>query len=1334
MLEPPVAKRQVVEVNSDIDCLPVKSNNQSVATPSSSLSFQVARGNFSVSPLTHHALVISQGWPSWTFGLEGLGFRTLSTSASFSSLSSREEFKATNMASTLIEREAVSKWATSHAFDGAVFVQGDQQFLDMAHQKLKGFQDLICVFGCSDTTFSTSDSWKESHSNAGGVTDGEWAFYSPNIELPSEKSFGIHRVLKHVLRTTEGASSVRQLPDAISNVLSPNSRAIWKDKTPVVSTFSVFDKTGPVTRVVSEEELMDIYDVELNTQQSLLKYWRHSKSKSSRSYSQQIPTKVLREVSLRLVKVLTQIDRHVKERSGEPMKTKAPLEASKLSAENDAKPTLVTNAVVGVEDTREKAESRERAACNDDAEAVPEDWDIWLVNNFDHESVIPKICNGKYDDETHRPFFTSLRDLMMRRYKKNVLRSLLNYLKLEHCKGRKFQDKKVIITKAGRKLTIDLPEWIKHRKKQEGNKHSKYTELWKDLEIGRDAVGRAANSTWWNWDAGSTLFFWRWPTWTKKSVRDGVELFVDWANLPNYWKRQQWPDEENSIKKLRSKISNVRMKKYIQPGFVKSLTSYFAVPKAETDVRIVYDGTACGLNDSLWAPNFMLPTVDSILRNASASTWFGDIDLGEMFLNYPLDERIRPYAGVDVTYVDHDLSNSKARRVLERWTRCLMGFKPSPYVTTQTFAWSEEIIMGDHLDENNPFFWDTVKHNYPGTEDYDPAMPWIYKWNGVTHEMAAFFGTYIDDIRAGGSTELSCKRALHRIASVINYLGQQDASRKRGQPTQTPRAWAGAKCASVEGKGLYVLCMESKWNKAKKIINDLYDHVVVKKEDLVKFKELQSEVGFLCHVSRTYPIIFPYLKGFYNTLNNWRWDRDSDGWKLNKSLWMELISGDVSFDGIRNKNLSIEDRARNFKKRQSSDAPSSLVPVPRLAYDLKALKELFSSSLPTLRLIRGALIKFALFSFGDASGGGFGSSWEIDDSIEFRFGTWDENTSNESSNYRELRNLVDTLEEINLHTGLSGSEIFLFTDNSTSEAAFYNGSSKSEKLFDLVLRVKKLEMHNQAKVHIIHVSGERMKVQGSDGLSRGNLNIGVMAGKKMLDFVPIHLTALERTPLLKPWLQSFMDTNVEWLTTKDWFTRGHDIIEGKFEMNTDGFALPCTKSGTFVWTPAPCAAEAAVEELRKARHKRQKSKHVFIVPRLMQPLWRKHLFKAADIVLTLKPGHPAWPIDMYEPLTIAFVFPFISFKPWQLRGSPQLMALGKQLCEVWVEDTRREGPLLRKLWKYQEQLEGMPTKLARKLLCNEQISQSTHLKTGKRRRSEMEEEKRGAKICMRKKG
>ena len=979
---------------------------------------------------------------------------------------------------------------------------------------------------------------------------------------------------------------------------------------------------------------------------------------------------------------------------------------------------------------------RDRAACNDDAEAVAEDWDVWMVNNFEStDKVIPIICTGTYEDKYHRPFFDTLRNLMMRRYRKNVLKSFLKYLKVEYYPNQMFVDTKVVVKKGNESISVSLPKWILHRKRKivKSRKKLKNSELWKDLEIGRDAVGRAANSSWWNWDAGSTLYFWRWPKWTKKSVRDGVELFIDWSNMPKYWKRQQWPDEEHAIKKLRSKLANVRMKKYIQPGFVKSLTSYFAVPKAETDVRIVYDGTACGLNDSLWAPNFMLPTVDSILRNASSSTWFGDIDLGEMFLNYPLDERVRPFAGVDVTYVDQDLQDKHIQRIIERWSRCLMGFKPSPYVTTQTFAWSEEIILGNHLDETNPFFWNEVKMNFPGSTGYDPAMPWVYKWNNISKEMASFFGTYIDDIRAGGASELACKHALHKIASITNYLGQQDAPRKRGQPTQTPRAWAGAKCVSHDDHGLYVLSMESKWKKAKAIIKALYDHIVVTGDPILSFKKLQSDVGFLCHVSRTYPIIFPYLKGFYNTLNNWRWDRNEDGWKLSKTLWMELITSDIAFDSETNLTKSTEERKRNFKKRFSSDAPSAIQSVPRLAADLRALKELFSPDHPTLRLIRGLVIRFALFSFGDASGGGFGSSWEIDDKIEFRFGTWDISMSKESSNLRELTNLVETLEEMDRKHNLTGSEVFLFTDNSTSEAAFYNGSSKSEKLFDLVLRTKKLEMHRQTKVHIIHVSGERMKVQGSDGLSRGNLNVGVMAGKRMLEFVPIHLTALERSSTLKPWLETFIGNEVEWLLPDEWFNRGHDVEKGKWEKNSDGMELPCIKQGLFIWTPAPCAADVAVEELRKARHKRQESQHLFIVPRLMQPLWRKNLYKAADLILTLKPGHPAWPIEMYEPLTLAFVFPFIRFKPWQLRGSPQLMALGGQLSRVWNEDKGREGPLLRELWCYQKRLESMPQKLACKVLQSEQVSYSAHSSPRKRRRSEMEEEEGRESFCKRKK-
>ena len=36
------------------------------------------------------------------------------------------------------------------------------------------------------------------------------------------------------------------------------------------------------------------------------------------------------------------------------------------------------------------------------------------------------------------------------------------------------------------------------------------SELKKDLVVGKDAIDRAWKSSWWEWDAGSTVLFWRW--------------------------------------------------------------------------------------------------------------------------------------------------------------------------------------------------------------------------------------------------------------------------------------------------------------------------------------------------------------------------------------------------------------------------------------------------------------------------------------------------------------------------------------------------------------------------------------------------------------------------------------------------------------------------------------------------------------------------------------------------------------------------------------------------------------------------------------------------------
>ena len=252
-----------------------------------------------------------------------------------------------------------------------------------------------------------------------------------------------------------------------------------------------------------------------------------------------------------------------------------------------------------------------------------------------------------------------------------------------------------------------------------------------------------------------------------------------------------------------------------------------------------------------------------------------------------------------------------------------------------------------------------------------------------------------------------------------------------------------------------------------------------------------------------------------------------------------------------------------------------------------------------------------------------------------------------------------------------------------------------------------------------------MKAQGTDGLSCGNLNIGVMAGKSMLDFVPIHKTALERSAGLKPWLESWMGSQVEFLTPKDWFTRGHDHCRGQWESNLDfkdgsKVEFPVIRRGTMIWSPSPCTAEVAVEELRKARHKRQISQHLFVVPRLMSPLWRKQLYKAADLVVTIPCGHACWPIDMYEPLTLAFVFPFLNSRPWQLRGSLYLLALGRELSRLWRDNESGEGLVLRQLWDIEKTLCNMSPKLAWKVLQSECLTRVPHCSSRKQRRNTVE--------------
>jgi hypothetical protein len=159
-----------------------------------------------------------------------------------------------------------------------------------------------------------------------------------------------------------------------------------------------------------------------------------------------------------------------------------------------------------------------------------------------------------------------------------------------------------------------------------------------------------------------------------------------------------------------------------------------------------------------------------------------DLDLGEMFLNFPMDLKLRPYAGVDLTQLAPAFNEqararangglyekcvlNKEGRLYERWERLFMGMRPSPYNAVHYFYWAEEFSRGNPQDAMNDMRYDRVRLNLPGDKVFDPTLPWVMKWTATAGQMAGDVVTFVDDLRATG---YDCENAWQ--------VGRQVASR-----------------------------------------------------------------------------------------------------------------------------------------------------------------------------------------------------------------------------------------------------------------------------------------------------------------------------------------------------------------------------------------------------------------------------------------------------------------------------------------------------------------------------------------------------------------------------
>jgi hypothetical protein len=92
---------------------------------------------------------------------------------------------------------------------------------------------------------------------------------------------------------------------------------------------------------------------------------------------------------------------------------------------------------------------------------------------------------------------------------------------------------------------------------------------------------------------------------------------------PSFQQRSKHPKQE-AFELLLPKFQAILTRGYVvsnqdateltdSEDFIMSYINYFRVPKAN-DIRVVYNGASCGLNDYVWAPNFWFPTAKSATR------------------------------------------------------------------------------------------------------------------------------------------------------------------------------------------------------------------------------------------------------------------------------------------------------------------------------------------------------------------------------------------------------------------------------------------------------------------------------------------------------------------------------------------------------------------------------------------------------------------------------------------------------------------------------------------------------------------------------------------------
>ena len=280
--------------------------------------------------------------------------------------------------------------------------------------------------------------------------------------------------------------------------------------------------------------------------------------------------------------------------------------------------------------TSDPAKKRRFESVPDDSVVAPDgvwlsDLNLWLPGSWAEAQITDKAVKSDDAEVDCRPWhrrisllfpcstahLKTIESFLTRRWRRNVIRSFFDFMTFHHGPGWRL----AASSKRPFSFSSESPE-LKRLKSGHGTRgETKVSDkggvaaaprgdfldrvpiIGRNFDHGMRCIGQILLSYWWEWTNGSSPMFWRWNRKEQiAAVRDGMPIYVS-SPLPRSHRKTKVPRFDSESRPLvAAKIDSMISKSYLEVGKVKTFLHYFAVAKGDSDIRVVFDSTSCGLN------------------------------------------------------------------------------------------------------------------------------------------------------------------------------------------------------------------------------------------------------------------------------------------------------------------------------------------------------------------------------------------------------------------------------------------------------------------------------------------------------------------------------------------------------------------------------------------------------------------------------------------------------------------------------------------------------------------------------------------------------------------